>query len=167
VPAAVAPALDAEATLRDWVRQQHVTWEAEPRRVMVDDGSLSVVGYDVHLYGRVGEALTPGDQECGAAYTRLRAIATAALDGVTGHPMCEIEGFDSSLHMEPEGDWKPEVELTIQLTHSRAYVDPGDAGEKLAAAAIEAALQRLGVRPRTRVRGARSGNRQPQMLTNV
>lgn len=150
MPAATA-VLGPDAMLQDWVRQYHVTWEAQPRREMVDDGPLSVVGYDVRLYGRVGgDALTPGDKECGAAYARLRAIATAALAAVAGRPMCEIEGFDSSLHMEPEGDWKPEVELTIHLTHTRAYLDPADAGEKQAAAAIEAALERLGAPRRTR-----------------
>jgi hypothetical protein len=136
--------------LRDWVRLHHVTWNAEPRRVMVDDGSLSVVGYDVRLYGRVGEDVTPAQKECGDAYSRLRAIATAALATVEDLPMHEIEGFDSSLHMEPEGDWKPEVELTIQLTHTRAYLEPGDADERRAAAAIQAALEALGAARRTR-----------------
>jgi hypothetical protein len=73
--------------------------------------------------------------------------------------MCEIEGFDATLHMEPEGDWKPEVELTVQLTHSRAYLDGADAGEKQAAASIQAALERLGACRRTRARlgaGARA-----------
>jgi hypothetical protein len=155
MPAAGAPVLVADATLRDWVRQYHVTWEVEPRREMVDGGSLSVVGYDVRLYGLVGgDAPTPGDKECGAAYARLRAIATAALAAVAGQPMCEIEGFDSSLHMEPEGNWKPAVELTINLTHTRAYVDPADAGEKQAAASIQAALERLGAPRRTRAGAA-------------
>jgi hypothetical protein len=153
VAATAAPALAADSTLKDWVREYHVTWEAEPRREMVDDGSVSVVGYDVRLYGRVGDAL-PGDQACGTAYARLRTIATAAVAAVAGHPMCDIEGFDCSLHMEPEGHWKPEVELTIQLTHARAYVDPADAGEKQAAASIEAALERLGAPRRTRTRAA-------------
>ena len=141
------------ATLRDWVRVHHVTWEAEPRREMVDDRSVTVVGYDVRLYGRVGaDVFTPDDKECGATYARLRAIATAALASVANLPMCEIEGFDSRLNIEPAGDWKPEVELTIQLTHSRAHLDPADAGEKKAAASIQAALERMGACRRTRAR---------------
>jgi hypothetical protein len=155
MPAAAAPVLVPEATLREWVRTHHVTWKAEPRREMVDDRALSVVGYDVRLYGRVADdAVTPDARECGAVYGRLRAIASAALVTVAGLPMCEIEGFDSMLHMEPEGDWKPEVELTIGLTHSGAYLDAEDAGEKRAAASIEAALERLGACRRTRTRAA-------------
>jgi hypothetical protein len=58
--------------------------------------------------------------------------------------MCGIEGFDSSLHARPDGDWQPEVELTIRLTHAGAYRNPGDAVEKQAALSIQAALKRLG-----------------------
>ena len=156
MPAAAAPAIETEATLRDWVRQHHVTWEAEPRREMVDDGALSVVGYDVRLFGRVaGSAVTPGARESGAVYSRLRAIASAALATVAGLPMCEIEAFDSSLHMEPEGDWQPEVELTILLSRTLAHVEHPDAGEKQAAASIQAALERLGALRRTRASSAR------------
>lgn len=140
--------LESEATLRQWVRQHQVTWEAAPRREMVDGGSLTEVGYEVRLYGRVRvDTETPGGTECAATYERLRAIASASLPASGGHTRCEIERFDSSLHMRPDGDWWPEVELRIQLTHPGAHAHPLDDREKECAERIQAALRRLGAQP--------------------
>lgn len=145
---AQAPVAIGEETLRQWVRQHQVTWEASPLREMVDGGSLQVVGYEVRLYGLVpSQSESPEAEDCRGTYERLRAIATATLPEDGGHTRCEVVRFDSSLHMRPDSEWRPEIELTIRLTHRRAYANPPDALEKRAAAAIEDRLRNLGAQP--------------------
>lgn len=143
-----APVAASEETLKQWVRQHQVTWEVSPQREMVDGASLRVVGYEVRLYGLVpSETGSPGCEECVGTYERLRAIAMASLPADGGHTRCEVERFDSSLHMRPDSEWRPEIELTIHLTHRRAYASPPDALEKEATEAIQDRLKRLGAQP--------------------
>ncbi|HET8646781.1 MAG TPA: hypothetical protein VFO85_14900 [Vicinamibacteria bacterium] len=145
---ALAATSASESTLKDWVRQHRVTWEAAPRREMVDGACTRVVGYQVRLYGRVAaDGATPAGENCVATYEHLRAIARAALPADAGHTRCEIERFDSALHMRPGGDWQPEIELTIQLMHSGACERPLDDSERAATSAIEARLKVLGAQP--------------------
>lgn len=137
-----------EETLKEWVRQHQVTWEVSAEREMVDGGSLQVVGYEVRLYGLVPtEGGSPGGEDCVATFDRLHAIAVASVPQDGGHTRCEVERFDSSLHMRPDSEWRPEIELTIRLTHRRAYSTPPDASDKRVANAIEERLRRLGAQP--------------------
>jgi hypothetical protein len=146
--AAMEPAAVGEETLMQWVRQHQVTWEVSPQREMIDGGSLQVVGYEVRVYGLVPcEGDTPGGADCRATYERVRAIAQAALPADGGNTRCQVESFDSSLHMRPDSEWRPEVEVSIHLTHRRAYAVPPDASEKRVAQAIETRLKQLGAQP--------------------
>jgi hypothetical protein len=146
--ATIEPVAAGEDTLKQWVRDYQVTWEASPQREMVDGGAVQVVGYEVRLYGLVpAEGGSPDGEVCRVTYEHVRAIAQAVLPAAGGHTRCEVEGFDSSLHMRPDSEWRPEVEVRIHLSHRRAYATPPDAAEKRAVDAIQEALKRLGAQP--------------------
>lgn len=146
--ATMEPAAVTGDTLKQWVRQYKLTWEVSPQREMVDGGALQVVGYEVRLYGLVpAEGGSPDGEEVRLTYERLRAIAQAVLPAPGGHTRCEVERFDSSLHMRPDSEWRPEVEVTIHLSHRRSYATPPDAAEKRVADAIQEALRQLGAQP--------------------
>lgn len=73
----------------------------------------------------------------------------------------ELIGFARSIELTPEqqqvkraalrseGEWEPEVELTLRLTHRHGYLGPVDDCEKRCAEQIQAGLKKLGVQPRS------------------
>ena len=142
--------MEPEAALKQWVFEHRVTWEMTPWQELVDRVPRAV-GYELRLYGRHhdGVSASPGCRQCVAVYERLRAIALSVLPTEHRPTRYDIEAFDSALHMRPEGDWEPEVELTIQLSHRDGYLSPLDECEKKCAEEIRKGLERLGVQPKS------------------
>ena len=142
--------MEAEATLKDWVRDHRVTWEIAPLQELVDQRPATV-GFELHLFGRHGADVhaSPGCLECHTLHQRLRAIAAAAFPREQRPTRYEIEPFDASFHLRPEAQWTPEVQLTVRIVHGEGYLRPLDDCEKRCAEEIQSALRRLGVQPRT------------------
>lgn len=141
--------MEPEGTLRQWVREHKVTWELSPLRELVGHVPKAV-GYELRLYGRhrKGVAASPGCDDCQAIYEKLHSIALSALPTEHRPTRYDIEAFDSALHMRSDGEWEPEVELTLQVTHRDGYLSPLDECEKRCADQIEEGLRRLGVQPK-------------------
>ena len=140
--------METEATLREWVRQHHVTWELGSWQELADN-RLMTVGFELRLYGEHPSAhARPGCPECLPVFDKLRAIALAALPSDPRPTKYEVEPFDAAFHLRPESAWHPEIQVTVHIVHREGYLRPLDACEKQCAEEIQAALRRLGVQPK-------------------
>jgi hypothetical protein len=137
-----APAPVGVAELEAWVRELRVTWETRLRRDTTQDPD-EPAELELSLLGRhPGGPLSVGCDGCELVYERLRSIALHVLAAV---PMAtyRFDPFDAAVHLRPEQDWTPEVELTVVVEVPAG--DSPDAGiERRTLAPIESALERLG-----------------------
>ena len=142
--------METEATLKEWVRQQRVTWELGSWQELVDHRATTV-GLELRLFGRHEPHVhaSPGCRECVSVFERLRAIALAAFPKEHRPTKYEVEPFDASFHLRPESEWKPEVQLTLHIVHREGYFRPLDECEKRCAEEIQKALRSLGVQPKS------------------
>ena len=142
--------MEAEATLKDWVRDHRVTWEIAALQELVDQRPATV-GFELRLFGRHDPhaRASPGCPECLGLHQRLRAIAAAAFPRVERPTRYEVEPFDGSFHLRPESQWAPEIQLTVRIVHGEGYLRPLDDCERRCAEEIQSELRRLGVQPRT------------------
>lgn len=142
--------MEAEATLKEWVRQYRVTWELGAWQELVEH-RITTVGFELRLFGRHEPRVhaSPGCDACVPLFERLRAIALTALPKEHRPTQYEIEPFDASFHLRPESEWKPEVQLTVHIVHREGYLSPLDECQKRCAVEIQKALGDLGVQPKT------------------
>lgn len=142
--------MEPETTLKDWVRQHHVTSELGPWKELVEHRPVTV-GFELRLFGQHSphSGASPGCGECVALYRKLRAIAFAAFPREHRPTKYEVAPFDAALHLRPESQWTPEVQLAVRLVHREGYLGPLDECEKRCAGEIQEALRGLGVQPKT------------------
>jgi len=141
--------MEPEATLKDCVRRHRVTWELGPWQEMVGHRPATV-GFELRLFAQHGHDVhpTPGCAECAALHEKLRAIALSALPKESRPTRYDIEPFHPTLHMRPESGWKPEVQLTLHITHRQGYFGPVDDCETRCVRDIETGLRALGAQPK-------------------
>lgn len=139
-----APAADAKiADLEDWVREHRVTWETSSRREAAA-GPDAPAALLVTLIGRCpGGHFPAGDEGLTALFERLRQVALHALESVP-EARYRIDPFDAAVRLRPEGDWVPEMELSLVLDADDGPEDPDARRELLGR--IESGLERLGAR---------------------
>ena len=142
--------MDPETRLNEWVRQHRVTWELGGWQELVDHHPTTV-GFELRLFGRYGPHVhaSPGCSECLPLYEKLRAIALAAFPREHRPTQYVIEPFHPALHMRPESQWAPELQLTVHIVHRSGYLSPLDECEKRCAEEIQKALGRLGVQAKS------------------
>ena len=142
--------METEATLQEWVRQHRVTWELGAWQESVEH-RVTTVGFELRLFGRHEPHVhaSPGCSECVPVFERLRAIALASFPKEHRPTKYEVEPFHAALHLRPESEWKPEVQLTVHIVHREDYLRPLDECEKRCAEEIQKALRGLGVQPRS------------------
>jgi len=142
--------MEPETTLKEWVRQHHVTWELGPWQELVEHRPATV-GFELRLFGQHAphSGASPGCDECAALHRKLRAIAFAAFPKEHRPTRYEVTPFDASFHLRPESAWTPEVQLAVRLVHREGYLAPLDECEKRCAGEIQEALRGLGVQPKT------------------
>ena len=142
--------METEATLKEWVRQHRVTWELGSWQELVEH-RVTTIGFELRLFGRHAPHVhrRPGCRECVPVFERLRAIALAAFPKEHRPTKYEVEPFHAALHLRPESEWKPEVQLTLHIVHREDYLRPLDECEKRCAEEIQKALRGLGVQPRS------------------
>jgi hypothetical protein len=140
----------AETALEDCVRRHHVTWELGPWQELVDRRPTAV-GFELRLFGQHDPEThaSPGCGACASLHRKLRDIAAAVLPKEARPTEYRVEPFDASLHMRPEGAWKPEVQLSVHIVHRHGYLQAVDECEKRCVDEIQSALRGLGVQPRT------------------
>jgi hypothetical protein len=126
------------AALHDWAREHHVTWETSPRR---EAPRSAPVGVELTLLGRhPGGHFPSGCEGCVLVWERLRSIVLHAL--AEARLAFEIDPFEPSVHLRPEGAWAPEVQLTAVI---HGPVPPRGLPEKAQIAKLESALEAIGV----------------------
>ena len=142
--------MEADATLKEWVQQHHVTWELGPWQELVEH-RVTTVGFELRLFGQHEPHAhpSPGCAECVTVHGRLRAIALTAFPKEHRPTTYEVDPFDASFHLRPESGWKPEVQLTVHIVHRDGYLRPLDECEKRCADEIQKALRDLGVQPKS------------------
>ena len=142
--------MEAEATLKEWVRRHRVTWELGAWQELVDHRPTTA-GFELRLFGQHGphSGASPGCEQCVSLYEKLRAIALAVFPTEHRPTRYEVEPFAASLHLRPESEWKPEVQLTVHIVHRDGYLRPLDECEKRCAEEIQKALRSLGVQPKS------------------
>ena len=142
-------AQETEATLKEWVRQHHVTSELDAWKEVVEH-QATPIGFELRLFGRYEPHVpgTPDDRERAEVFERLRSIAVAAIPKEQLQTKCEVEAFDGSLHLRPESHWEPEVQIAVHILHRDGYLRPVDEWEKRCAEDVQKTLRALGVQPR-------------------
>lgn len=148
--AVAMPASEAQRQLKQWVREHRVSWELSAWQEWVEHRATTV-GFELRLFGRyeAPTAARPDALQPAVVFERLRAIARAALPADQARTLCEVEPFDTSLHLRPESGWVPEVQLTIHLVHRGDYLLPLDEDQKRCAEDVKRALRSLGVQPKS------------------
>jgi hypothetical protein len=142
--------MEAEATLKEWVRRHRVTWELGAWQELVEHRSVTV-GFELRLFAQHDPHAhpTPGCSHCVSLYENLRMIALATLPKEHRPTRYDIEPFEPAYHLRPEGQWQPEVQLTLHIVHRNGYLCPLDECEKRCAGEIQQGLRDLGAQPRT------------------
>jgi hypothetical protein len=141
--------MDADA-LKAWIRDHHVCWELSPH-VEQREHERVVVGYELTLLARYPETFKegPGSTTREQIYEGLREVVAATLPEGESGSRFDFEPFDASVHLRPETQFAPEVELKVDILHAEGTFAPADAGEQRLAARIQDGLKRLGVRSKT------------------
>ena len=131
-------------------RDHRVTWELGPWQELVDHRPLKV-GFELRLYGQHPPHAypPPGCEKCVAVFDGLRAVAEAALPREQRLSQYDIRPFDAALHLRPDSEWAPEVQLTVHIVHRNGYLSPVDECEKRCADEIQRNLKQLGVQQKT------------------
>jgi hypothetical protein len=138
-----APAVASVAELEQWVREHRVVWETRSRTDAMP-GPDGPAALELTLLGRYpGGRLPVGCDACELVYERLRSIALHALAPVP-EAKYRLDPFDAAVHLRPEQDWTPEVELTLVI--EAAEHDPSDVGfRQRTLTRLESGLEQLGV----------------------
>ncbi len=130
----------AESVLHDWAREHHVTWETSPRR---ESARSAPVGVELTLLGlHPGGHFPSGCEGCVLVWERLRSILLHAL-AEARIAAFEIDPFDASVRLRPEGAWAPEVQLTAVI-HGQEDLRRGSP-DKATVGTLEARLEAIGV----------------------
>ena len=142
--------MQSKGDLEQWIREHRVTWELGSWQELVDHRPLAV-GFELRLYGQHPPRAypPPGCEKCAAVYDGLRAVAQAALPREHRPSQYDIRPFDAALHLRPDAEWAPEVQLTVHIVHRDGYLSPVDECEKRCAQEIQRNLKQLGVQERT------------------
>jgi hypothetical protein len=142
--------MTSDSRIREWVLEHRVTWELGPLQEIVDH-RLVTVGFELRLFAQhsAGAHPLPGCGECLALHDRLRAITIATLPHERRASWWQLAPFDAAFHLRPESEWRPEVELTVQILHRNGSARPLDASEKRCADEVQQALRDLGAQPRS------------------
>ncbi|MCL4822331.1 MAG: hypothetical protein KJ067_24650 [Vicinamibacteria bacterium] len=142
--------MESEATLREWASRHRVTWELGAWQELVEHRPTTV-GFELRLFGRHEPHVhaSPGCSACVPVFERLRAIALAAFPKEHRPTKYEVEPFHAALHLRPESEWAPEVQLTVHIVHRDGYLRPLDECEKRCAEEIQGTLRQLGVQAKT------------------
>jgi hypothetical protein len=125
--------------LDGFVRSHEVCWEIAPH-FELRDGRFRHVGFDLTLYAKV-PGTDPGSAAALEVHESLRHIASSVLPPGASWA---VEPYDACLHLRPETEWAPEVQLRVRESEGETFdpVGPGEAGR---ARAVGAALTRLGI----------------------
>src|SRR3972149_5716673 len=117
--------MEAEATLEEWVRQHRVTWELGAWQELVDNRPTTV-GFELRLFGQHGphSGASPGGEQCVSLYEKLRPLALAVFPTEHRPTKYEVGPFAASLHLRPESEWKPEVQLPVPTVPRSVTADP-------------------------------------------
>jgi hypothetical protein len=141
--------MDTSEALRSWIVEHQVCWEVSPS-FEFHAGRKIQVGFEVTLFARRPEALKddPGDPVAEEIYGKLRELVLQALPQGIHPSRCDFAPFEATLHLRPERQWVPEVELRLQIVHRDSTFGEVDEDERRCADQIQDALTRLGARPR-------------------
>jgi hypothetical protein len=112
-----------------WAREHRVWAEVVPSDAIHERGDRWVpTGLQVRLYALCtpGCALDPAQPECTSIYERLAEILAGALPAGL---RCTIHSPETALHLRPEAELAPEIELIADLDQEGeplGRVDPAD-----------------------------------------
>jgi hypothetical protein len=135
----------SDVDLRAWIREHHVRWDSAPHRERAHDG-VQVVGYDLTLTARPPEEShgDPGGSAAFAVFAGLQRVALSVVPADSGAALT-TEPFEPVFHLRRQGEWQPEIQLTIGVRHSRGdYFAPADDQERGWLHRVEKALADLG-----------------------
>ncbi len=123
-----------------FVRRHEACWEIAPHFELLD-GRFRHVGFDLVLHARIA-GTDPGAAGVAEVHETLRDIVLPLLPP-DAH--WQVEPFDASVHLRPETDWAPEVELRVGIRYGDGTFDLASPFEVKRVRAIGSALARLGL----------------------
>ena len=133
--------------LAAFAEKHTVCYAVDPFEDLADEGARKV-GFDLELYGTHshGETrLTPGCELCKSTFADLKQIASWIMPTELRASEYQIEPFDYSLHASPKRRLRPEVTLTLRITHREHKKDPVDECEVRCLKEMEEKLRQLGI----------------------
>ena len=133
--------------LKDLVRQHRVCWEVLAEQLVVKNGQILQVGFNLNLCGAHAHDThrpRPGCEGCQRIFVHLREIAQWILPKDERPSRYEIEIFDNAVRYDPLRGNRADVTLTIKILH-RSQVDaPVDQCEVFCLHEMEEKLSRIG-----------------------
>lgn len=136
--------------LTELVERYQVCWEIYPHEEMWN-GVRVQTGFEIDLFGthqRGMENPTPGCARCLEVYDALEAIALNVLPEERRPSLYKLSSFDQSLHYSHVRKDRPDVVLTITISHRNNPMAPIDDCELRCVDEIKRKLRHIGAEPR-------------------
>lgn len=137
----------SEDELRAFVQRHKLCWEVQPLKEMVKDVGVRRTGLEFHLFARwrpVPPESLPRDW-----FERIHAGAVEVVEHVMPRAApgvhVEIEAPHAMMHLRPESEWVPELELTVLATPTQSGEPPGPKVVEALLREVERHLGELGV----------------------
>src|SRR4051812_15707631 len=133
------------------VERYQVCWEVYPHEEMWN-GTRIQTGFDVELYGTHccnGQRPTPGCEHCLEVYDALQAIGLSILPEERRPSKYELSPFDQSIRYSHMRKDRPDVLLTITVSHRNHPMEWIDECEVRCLNEIKQKLRDIGAEQRT------------------
>lgn len=144
-------AADMKMQLEELVVRHQVCWDVFPHEEMWNAERLQT-GFDLELYGTHDahcDRPSPGCADCLRVYDALQAIALSIIPEDRRPSVYELSTFDQSIRYSHLRHDRPDVLLTITISHRSNSMTPIDTCEVRCLDEIKARLKELGAQHRT------------------
>ena len=161
---------EMQEIIEHMVDSYQVCWDVYPHEEMWN-GARIQTGFDVELYGthcRNEQHPTPGCQHCLEVYDALQAIALNILPEERRPSRYELSPFDRSIRYSHMRKDRPDVLLTITISHRNHPMECIDECEVRCLNEIKQKLRDIGAEQRTwnRQKGERTSKTETCELPN-
>lgn len=138
--------MNAQHDLLEWIKEHKVCWELVPYYVFTSEGKIQV-GFELDLYAQIDAQIrtNPGSTASEQIFEKLAHVARLSFPQDRRPTRYDIQVFDASFHYRKETKLKPEIQLTLLITHRQDFFHTVDECERRCAGEIEEHLKGLGV----------------------
>ena len=138
--------VDKELDTKKLVERFRICWEVWPEYMIVR-GEKRQIGYALELSGTHEPGVehpSPGCEHCVRVYDALQAIASHVIPKDRRLSRHDIGIYDHAIHYSRKRRERPEVSLTVQISHRTGFEQPVDECENKCLNEMKAHLRELG-----------------------